>query len=226
MRSIPLSSKLGRIGFFGDRSSQFLGAVAVGGLTGDCACPHVCCTVAVLSDELSGACAIVDVGDSGGLMFVTNNGPIFPAGIGDPGGSGASRRGCDSKNPGVDCDAGLDSNGVLNRSSGASLVSRECEVEPYCEWAGVIGPGRVVMDANGSSPMSDALLSAPASPPRNELGGARPPAVGPMTSSTMRLRSTALDAFTSGSTSALGCPGGGQTASRKMEPVSARIPSR
>ena len=50
-------------------------------------------------------------------------------------------------------------------------------------------------------------------------------AVGPMTSSTMRPRSTAL-ATRSGSTRLLFSPGGGQTASRKIEPDSERMPSR
>ena len=234
MTSTPPSSKLGRTGFFGDRSSQFRGECDPDGLTGDVPCPSACLTAVSFTTPggLAGPCEIVDVGESG-PMFVTNRGPIWPTGIGEPGGSGASRRACTSKNPGVECDACADSEGALKRArSGDSLVSRECAVvdpEPYCECLGVSVAPSVVNDANGSSPMSDAVLSRTEPPPlRKEVGGPRPPPLplGPMTSSTIRLRSTALDAFTSGSTSALGCPGGGQTASRKIEPDSARTPMR
>lgn len=86
----------------------------------------------------------------------------------------------------------------------------------------------VERDAKGSSPMSDAVLPLALAPcgPRNALGGcAADIALGPMISSMIRLRSTALAALR-GSTRLLCSLGGGQTASRKMEPVSARMPRR
>ena len=109
---------LGRVTFFGERSSQLRGCVVAvaGGLVtvGDVVCPSACCCECVNVGE----CEIVDDGDSG-PMFVTNSAPNFGAGIGDPGAFGTSSL---SANPGT--------RGVgLFGSSGASLASRECECE-------------------------------------------------------------------------------------------------
>ena len=202
---------LGRVTFFGERSSQLRGCVVAvaGGLVtvGDVVCPSACCCECVSVGE----CEIVDDGDSG-PMFVTNSGPMLGGGIGDPGGSGAELGVRDSKKPGA--------LRFAFGSSGVSLVSRECV------W-------RFESDAKGSSPTSDVVLplSLPRRTPcapRNALGGCGCEAevgLGPMTSSMILLRSTADAAF-SGSTRLLGWPGGGQTASRKMDPVSARMPRR
>lgn len=120
---------------------------------------------------------------------------MLGAGIGDPGGSGVSRPRA-SKKPGVE-------EATLGRS-GASLVSRECVTEPGRDMVSIES------EAKGSSPTSDDELSlAVPGPVWNALGGRRAPepaaaaapAVGPMTSSTMLLRSTEFDAFTMGSTS-------------------------
>ena len=227
--SVTSWSILVRDTFFGDLSSQFFGCTLPVGLlcVGDVTCPSACCA----ANDCGGLPGeIVDDGDSG-PMFVTNKGPIPGGGIGDPGTSRESRGREASKYP-RDWD-GLTAEEVGR--SGASLVSRECATDGGWEIESIES------DANGSSPTrEDELAFAVPGPARNEVGGgarpgpaaaapaptAAPAVLGPMTSSMMRLRSTEFDALTIGSTSTLGWPGGGQTDSRKIEPVSERMPRR
>ena len=144
---------------------------------------------------------IVDDGDKG-PMFVTNSAPNFGAGIGDPGAFGTSSRSL-PMNPGR---VGV---GLFGRS-GASEASRECVS---------------VAAAKGSSPRRSDVALARASRCDDGDGAPRCEVGEPMTSSTMRLRSTAL-ATRSGSIRVLFSLGGGHTASRKIEPDSERMPSR
>ena len=192
-------------------------------------CPSACCAANV-DGGLPGERVDGEPGDIG-PMFVTKSGPMPGGGIGEPGtvlkrslslfGGTWSKYALGAVTETEGCGWA-----AFGGRRGVSLVSRECAA------LGARDALSMGNDANGSSPTSDDVLLA--APPRGRMrpGGGRPcaaavPALppGPMTSSTIRLRSTALDALVMGSTS---CTfGGGHTASRKMEPVSAeRIPMR